>query len=986
MTPGAVNVEGYGHNIGRDDCVMEFLPELSRVYWEHFQPSQDTLSFVLEQSQSHLKALAGHESFAGFLDVSLMSDVLAKKTEVIFEAPSPCIFRSENGAASANISWLDVVKEKDYQAEHQGNGVYHFHMRDQGVIVQLSSFQHNMILSGLPRQLVQPWSYEKDVQMELCTLALAAEMTSTMNQLASEVIKVNNNVLEEIGKRDQVLRQFPKPGQRSAASPFPERDMLSVESPAILSPTRADTYSLGEFAVETQNPGGQGNTKRRSAAKWGFSKNKLWPPHVLKQLPGWFEDQVRRNFSQDEIAQHFEEKFKQKRTFNALEAKLYKLTGKSPYRKRGKRSSVSLAPHQSSPPHHSSSSLDLSERMVLRSNINVHTLHLAPSIFPYIVAENGGDDTPVAHPGHMLQPGQCPEAEEPSKDLPDVSDMLAESPLQLEDSDIDDSIHAIEADLRRGGSHAPQGPAVDVAPMQMNQTASSQGSRPENTSGQGLVDPLNRVSLNEDTQHEPEDFFDASSLARTTTPSQTSQPNRHGSSTEDHPLNRGNSGTSANFIEGDLAEDEIVRRCLLERSQSQAVRLHRPWRSEVVNQLPQWFMARKHLPRDRLEVEFLRDFKHYRTSSAISAACRKKRKAESRQNNAPPNSSSILQSRTVPVASDSIQISRMPNTIASHDMSSLNPSYMPSKEMSAPENPPLERSPRRTQQQISEGREGSFYNHSFLLHGDQEAISTTPPAAVGSSCASAQTPVSQPVWDADDTPGMENPNDPPLAQFITVNDGKALRTRLNMESTTPHAQLEREGRGALHDGERARQTSTPPEGPVVQESNGQNGTRRPPLKTLGREQAWPHDREMADSGLEATGDQSYLPAVDTRSPQLEMSPNLQTPPQVLANPVPVPSANTSQAIHITKQIQDGSSGFQASSPRASQPEELQSGHAPRLSRTGPVPLSDQSVLACPAILPPYPPDQQGHGMLRYKGYPLPSLAQQMYHLEGEPHQ
>ncbi|KAJ5366130.1 hypothetical protein N7541_000071 [Penicillium brevicompactum] len=864
MTPGAVNVEGYGHNIGRDDCVMEFLPELSRVYWEHFQPSQDTLSFVLEQSQSHLKALAGHESFAGFLDVSLMSDVLAKKTEVIFEAPSPCIFRSENGAASANISWLDVVKEKDYQAEHQGNGVYHFHMRDQGVIVQLSSFQHNMILSGLPRQLVQPWSYEKDVQMELCTLALAAEMTSTMNQLASEVIKVNNNVLEEIGKRDQVLRQFPKPGQRSAASPFPERDMLSVESPAILSPTRADTYSLGEFAVETQNPGGQGNTKRRSAAKWGFSKNKLWPPHVLKQLPGWFEDQVRRNFSQDEIAQHFEEKFKQKRTFNALEAKLYKLTGKSPYRKRGKRSSVSLAPHQSSPPHHSSSSLDLSERMVLRSNINVHTLHLAPSIFPYIVAENGGDDTPVAHPGHMLQPGQCPEAEEPSKDLPDVSDMLAESPLQLEDSDIDDSIHAIEADLRRGGSHAPQGPAVDVAPMQMNQTASSQGSRPENTSGQGLVDPLNRVSLNEDTQHEPEDFFDASSLARTTTPSQTSQPNRHGSSTEDHPLNRGNSGTSANFIEGDLAEDEI--------------------------------------------------------------------------------------------------------------------------EMSAPENPPLERSPRRTQQQISEGREGSFYNHSFLLHGDQEAISTTPPAAVGSSCASAQTPVSQPVWDADDTPGMENPNDPPLAQFITVNDGKALRTRLNMESTTPHAQLEREGRGALHDGERARQTSTPPEGPVVQESNGQNGTRRPPLKTLGREQAWPHDREMADSGLEATGDQSYLPAVDTRSPQLEMSPNLQTPPQVLANPVPVPSANTSQAIHITKQIQDGSSGFQASSPRASQPEELQSGHAPRLSRTGPVPLSDQSVLACPAILPPYPPDQQGHGMLRYKGYPLPSLAQQMYHLEGEPHQ
>ena len=251
------------------------------------------------------------------------------------------------------------------------------------------------------------------------------------------------------------------------------------------------------------------------------SKNKLWPPHVLKQLPGWFEDQVQRNFSQDEIAQHFEEKFEQKRT----------------YRKRGKRSSVSSRPRQSSPPHHSSSSLDLFERKILRSNIDVHTLHLAPSILPYIVADNSEDENPVAHPdaqpidltpessnsevvleyglvngesgclgasqGHMLQPGQCPETEEPSKDLPDVSDMMAEAPWQLEDPDIDNSIHAIEADLRRGGSHTPQGPPVEVAPMQMNQSALSQGSRPDNTSGQGLVDPLNRVSLNENTQHDP---------------------------------------------------------------------------------------------------------------------------------------------------------------------------------------------------------------------------------------------------------------------------------------------------------------------------------------------------------------------------------------------------------------------------------------------------------------------------------------------------
>ena len=104
----------------------------------------------------------------------------------MFEAPKPYVLQLHNDEASANINWLDVVKERNYEAEYKGNGTYHFHMRDRGVIVQLSAFQHNMVLSGLPRKLIQPWSYEKDVQTELNTLALTAEMTSQMNQLASE--------------------------------------------------------------------------------------------------------------------------------------------------------------------------------------------------------------------------------------------------------------------------------------------------------------------------------------------------------------------------------------------------------------------------------------------------------------------------------------------------------------------------------------------------------------------------------------------------------------------------------------------------------------------------------------------------------------------------------------------------------------------------------------------------------------------------------
>ena len=186
MGSNGVIVEGFGRNSGDDDCMLNCLPEMKNVCFEHFKPFQDKMSLVLQHSRSHFSALAGRESFAGFLNVPLISDVLVKTIEVMFDAPKPCVVQPQNDEASANISWLDVVKERNYQAEYKGNGIYHFHMQDSGVIVHLSAFQHNMILSGLPRKLVQPWSYEKDVQTELNTLALAAEMTTLLNELASE--------------------------------------------------------------------------------------------------------------------------------------------------------------------------------------------------------------------------------------------------------------------------------------------------------------------------------------------------------------------------------------------------------------------------------------------------------------------------------------------------------------------------------------------------------------------------------------------------------------------------------------------------------------------------------------------------------------------------------------------------------------------------------------------------------------------------------
>lgn len=352
-----------------------------------------------------------------------------------------------------------------------------------------------------------------------------------------------------------------------------------------------------------------------------------------------------------------------------------------------------------------------------------------------------------------------------------------------------------------------------------NQDCLSHGNPPAKNAGHcsARQAPLAGASANESTGHVPGD-----SLARATAPSQVSQPSPIGSSTEHHSLNYRMNGPSTDTIERGLAEEGMVRSCVVKRPQAQ-VRPHRPWKDEDLNRLPRWFMARKHLPKNILEVEFLEDFKHHRTPSAISAACRKRMKAEARLKNATSRCTPISPPRAVPVALESTQISQTLSTIAGHKTPGLNPPHISSKEMGAPGNPSLERPrSRRTRLQIPESRERSSFAHSSFTCGDEEADGTTSSASVGSTCAPAQSAVSQPIRDADESPGSGNQKDVPPGRFGEVNDGKDQRTRPNMESAAPRAQVEREGLRAPHGGQRNWQKTTPPERLVWQELNGQN--------------------------------------------------------------------------------------------------------------------------------------------------------------------
>jgi hypothetical protein len=156
------------------------------VRQRYFIPARKKLQSILDQAQLYRDILCEGTSLARALGVPLMSDDLAKGIHSMFKSPGPHVSDPEKLACNGNISWLDVVRETNYQAEKQPDGSYIYYLRKQGIPIRLSGYQHGLLLSGLPQQLVQPWSFEKDVRAERDVLRLTAGEISTWNRLASE--------------------------------------------------------------------------------------------------------------------------------------------------------------------------------------------------------------------------------------------------------------------------------------------------------------------------------------------------------------------------------------------------------------------------------------------------------------------------------------------------------------------------------------------------------------------------------------------------------------------------------------------------------------------------------------------------------------------------------------------------------------------------------------------------------------------------------
>jgi hypothetical protein len=160
--------------------------ELRESLLEQFQPLQERLCLALEESQVILDQINKNASLAVVHNATMISVNLMKGIDAIFGSPSPKIIQLEDGTMQRTITWLDVMNADRSKIEFKEAEVYHYYLHDFNATAELSDFQHNMMISGLPQKLIQPWYYKRDVQTELYTLSFTAEMVAISNQLASK--------------------------------------------------------------------------------------------------------------------------------------------------------------------------------------------------------------------------------------------------------------------------------------------------------------------------------------------------------------------------------------------------------------------------------------------------------------------------------------------------------------------------------------------------------------------------------------------------------------------------------------------------------------------------------------------------------------------------------------------------------------------------------------------------------------------------------
>ncbi|KAJ6033856.1 pectate lyase superfamily protein domain-containing protein [Penicillium canescens] len=302
-----------------------------QVRLRHFYPSRQKLLFVLEILRSYQAMLHGDNSFARFFNVPLMSDVLAERIVSLFSEARPKILE----ACNHDINWADVVRERLFEVKRHENGKYQYYLPKRKALVEMSEFDHCLILSGIPRQLVHPKSHSSDVQAERSTLELIAKEIASWNDILSNLNEINKDILGKVaGKLRKLGESHSTPCSSQASQPIPTYESNEV-NPHARTASEASAEASGA-AIQSKF----GNNKL-------FPYGRRWTAEQKACLPRWFES--RAHLPEKEIELEFKQDFGHSRTFAAIQAKLYEVGAGKLRRKRKEEHRQNKIPVEISP-------------------------------------------------------------------------------------------------------------------------------------------------------------------------------------------------------------------------------------------------------------------------------------------------------------------------------------------------------------------------------------------------------------------------------------------------------------------------------------------------------------------------------------------------------------------------------------------------------------------------------------------------------------
>ena len=152
---------------------------MSETFEGESQAARQAIESALSFCKSYQDKVKKSESIARHKKIPLMSDILAHKVSHLFSQTRPCVLNANEELVEREYYWTDAVRQWPLDFQELENGKFRVQPPMLDGVVELTKYDLELIISGIPRSLIHPLSHREDVLAEIdAAKSLRLEMTA----------------------------------------------------------------------------------------------------------------------------------------------------------------------------------------------------------------------------------------------------------------------------------------------------------------------------------------------------------------------------------------------------------------------------------------------------------------------------------------------------------------------------------------------------------------------------------------------------------------------------------------------------------------------------------------------------------------------------------------------------------------------------------------------------------------------------------------